>query len=111
MPELDAIASRTLELRHQDGTTSPVVVRIGRPRRVDDQECRCEYEFTGLSLTRRFHASGEDEIQALWLALVGIGVNLLHSDEGKAGRLTLWGGADLGFPGVEHLRRVAPEDK
>lgn len=99
---LDAIASRSLELRHADGTTSPVVVRIGRPRR-DAMEYRCDYEIEGLSKVRTLHIRGIDDVQALWLALVDAGVELRSSDKGKAGRIAFVGDADLGFPGAEQL--------
>src|SRR5271170_1114050 len=54
LPKLDVIASRFLELRHEDGTSSPVVVRIGRPRR-DAVDYRCDYEIEGLSKVRALH--------------------------------------------------------
>jgi hypothetical protein len=41
--DLDVVASRTLELRHDDGTTSPVLVRIGRPY-PDAVDYRCDYQ-------------------------------------------------------------------
>ena len=99
--ELDVIASRTLELRHEDGSSTPVVVRIGRPRDIDDRECRCEYEIEGLASPRRFHASGVDGAQALWLALVHAGIELRTCEEGRAGRITFYGGTELFFPSVE----------
>jgi hypothetical protein len=102
LPKLDVIASRFLELRHEDGTSSPVVVRIGRPRR-DDVDYRCDYEVEGLSEVRALHVRGIDDVQALWLALVGVGVELRSSDEGKAGRITFNGKADLGFPSADQL--------
>jgi hypothetical protein len=100
---LDVVCSRTLELRHADGTSSAVVVRVGRPRPVEGADCRCEYEIEGLSKKRTFGVYGVDEMQALWLALVGAGVDLRTSEEGKAGRITFCGEADLFFPPAEQL--------
>src|SRR5580698_4004670 len=97
LPKLDVIASRFLELGHEDGTSSPIVVRIGRPRR-DAVDYRCDYEIEGLSKMRALHIRGIDDVQAPWLALVGVGVELRSSDEGKAGRITFGGEADLDFP-------------
>jgi hypothetical protein len=48
---------------------------------------------------------GVDAVQALWLALVGVGVDLRTSEEGKAGRLALYGEPELGFPPAEQLGR------
>jgi hypothetical protein len=103
---LDTIATRTLELRHDDGTTSPVLVRIGRPRPTAVDYC-CDYEIEGLSKKGTLHVFGVDEVQALWLALVGAGLELRSSDEGMQGRITLDGEADLSFPSDEQL--TAPE--
>lgn len=99
---LDVIASRTLQLRHEDGTTSPVVVRIGRPH-ADTVDYRCDYEIEGLSKMRALRIGGVDEVQALWLALVGVGVELRTSAEGKEGRLAFNGEKDLSFPSAEQL--------
>lgn len=51
----DVIAFMSLELRHDDGTSSPVVVRIGRPRR-DAVDYRCDYGT--LEVARRPNALG-----------------------------------------------------
>ncbi|MGO8998275.1 MAG: DUF6968 family protein [Polyangiaceae bacterium] len=97
--KLDVIASRTLELRHRDGSSTPVVVRIGRPEPIDDgRNYRCEYEIEGLSTTKRAWLGGVDGAQALWMALVGVGIVLRTSEEGKEGRITFDGGEDLFFP-------------
>ncbi len=104
---LDVIASRTFDLQHHDGPSSPIIVRFGRPRRIDEGECRCEYDIVGLSWIRRRYAVGADELQALWLALVRAGVELRTSDEGRAGRISLWDGPDLFLPSSEQLS--APE--
>ena len=82
--ELDVVASRTFELRQEGGTSSRVVARIGRPQR-DGTDCRRDYEIEGLSKKRRFYAAGVDEMQALWLALVAVGIDLRTSYEGRAG--------------------------
>jgi len=102
LPELDVIASRSLELQQDDGTSSPVVVRIGRPL-PEAGDYRCEYEIEGLSAARSLHIRGVDAVQALWLALVGAGVALRSSDEGEAGRIRFRGEADLFFPNAEQL--------
>ncbi len=101
-PKLDVIASRSLELRNEDGTSTPIVVRIGRPL-LDAADYRCDYEIEGLSKMRTLHIRAIDAVQALWLALVGVGVELRSSDEGKAGRITFGADADLCFPNAEQL--------
>jgi hypothetical protein len=102
--DMDVIATRTLELRHEDGSSSPVLVRIARPRPHSD-DYRCDYEIEGLSNKRSFSVFGVDAVQALWLAMVGVGVDLQTSKEGKAGRLALYGEPELGFPPAEQVTR------
>jgi hypothetical protein len=102
--EPDVIATRSLELRHEDGTSSPVVVCIARPR-PESGSYRCDYLIGGLSKKRKFYAAGVDGVQALWLALVAVGVELRTSNEGKAGRIGFGGGPDLGLPPSEYLTR------
>ena len=108
MLPLDAIATRTLDLRHPDGTTTPILVRIGRPEPIDDgANYRCEYEIEGLSTAKRAWFFGIDGVQALSLALAGVGMLLRTSPEGRNGRITFNGGADLFFPNLEAV--VQPE--
>jgi hypothetical protein len=97
----DVIASRTYELRNPDGTTAPVTLRIRRPFRANGPEHRCKYEIDGLARRVSMYAAGEDEVQALWLGLVGAGLHLRHSPEGRAGRITFGGGPDLFLPPAE----------
>jgi hypothetical protein len=69
--------------------STPVVVRIGRPESIDDgRNCRCDYEIEGLSALRRAWFGGVDGAQALWMALVGVGIVLRTSEEGRDGRIT-----------------------
>lgn len=76
----------------------PLVVRFQRPEKAPGGEFRCRWsigwpdgEFLG-------DTPGEDGIQALMLAMQSAHHELLESDAYKAGRLTLWGQADLDLP-------------
>jgi hypothetical protein len=102
--DLDVIVTHALDLRLGDGTSSPVVVRMGRPRQ-DSDDYRCDYQIEGLSKPRNSYACGVDELQALSLALMKAGVDLRTSEEGMSGRLTRFGTPDLGSPPVEQATR------
>lgn len=86
MAQDTVIARRTLEV---SGTTPRlVVVELHRPM-PDQNDFRCGFRICGLEAGDiASYAMGVDEVQALTLALMGIGVRLYTSDEGKAGRLS-----------------------
>jgi hypothetical protein len=91
--DMDVVAQRRLELRE----TLEVIVRVARPV-ADDRAFRCDFEIVWPDRTCVSHAFGEDEMQALFLALQGIHVELLASPEGKRGELTWLGMSDLHLP-------------
>ena len=59
-------------------------------------QCRWSVAWPGRDVSRC--ACGEDGVQALMLAMRIAHSELVESAAYKAGRLTLWGQADLGFP-------------
>ena len=94
----DVIASRAYRLLHPAGPATSVSVRIRRPFLAQESEYRCEYEVDGLTTEISTYAAGVDEMQALWLGLVGAGKHLRDSDEGKAGHIEFLDGPDLFLP-------------
>jgi hypothetical protein len=88
-------------LRTTDG--GEINVRIGAPYSPDggNEEFWCPYIIDGLGNGGVKYAAGADGVQALFLCLMKIGVDLYTSDDYKKGNL-IWGGGvsekDLGFP-------------
>jgi len=103
----EVIATRTLTL---DGTTEAKVL-IGKPQPfLEGPSWYCRYQISNVGFDRVWYAGGEDEVQALMLALSMIGAELYCSDEYRAGRLSWDAGrdGDLGFPVPENIRDVLP---
>ena len=94
----DVILTRRLDLADcPDG----VVVEVGRPiTSLDGRECRCFYRVRGFGKDRLSSGAGIDEVQALFLTLNKIGIELYASEAYRTGKL-YWleaGNRDLGFP-------------
>ncbi len=95
----DTILERTLWL--SDGMAKrPVTVKVGKPYSVDDgRNFVCPFEIGGIEVTTLKSAMGVDSVQALWSALMIIGVALNASAEYKTGQLRWFDDQDdLGFP-------------
>jgi len=103
---LDVIAERRLQL---SGGTAEVIVTVGRPIS-DGNDYRCDFKITGLGYDKVQHAMGVDSVQALLLALMGIGARLYTSDEAREGRLTWLDSRNLGFPVPDNIADLVPED-
>jgi hypothetical protein len=69
------LAERTL---HKGGRGAPGsgLLRLGRPKRVREDEYECRYEISGFGRVRRRKAYGVDELQAMSLALVALRAEL-----------------------------------
>lgn len=76
----------------------PVIVRLGRPRRVPGGDWACAYHISRLGSRKIQYAYGIDAIQALLMAIEGIRVALERS-----GRQFSWAG---GEPGTGFTRLV-----
>lgn len=77
---------------------SPLVVRFQHPEKATGGEFRCRWSIGWPDGEFRGDTPGEDGIQALMLAMQCAHHDLLESAAYKAGKLTLWGQADLDLP-------------
>lgn len=69
------IAERRLE---RPGSTRPVLARLGRPRRSRQAPWECPYQVVGAGDTRVRVGLGEDALQSLLHACVGLRLRLVH---------------------------------
>ncbi len=96
----DIIASRSLT-RERDGESTEIFVLIGKPRQIEDSsDFFAPYQFRGIGLEGIRYAAGVDAVQALQLAMVMIGAELVARSK-KPGNKISWGhgrNGDLGFP-------------
>jgi hypothetical protein len=105
------IATRILTLRGEAGDTD-VPIRIHAPVR-DHLGVGCKFEIEWPGRRKAFTVHGEDEVQAIALALQAIGAQIYASEEHKAGKLG-WGepGNGYGFPVTKNMRdRLVGYDK
>ncbi|TRD00277.1 hypothetical protein FJV77_00010 [Mesorhizobium sp. WSM4306] len=97
------MAETFIERHFELGSTDEVTARFFRPVKRELDFC-CDYEIAWPDKTRRFHAYGIDEVQALTLALRMAHANLLSSPEAKRGEIRWLGSKacrllkDSGFP-------------
>ena len=105
------IAERRLYLDDQES----VRVRIGTPitNERDDSMSGCPYQIEGMGTGKVRFIYGVDTVQALWLALQTVGVDLYASDEYKAGRLKAFAESspndDLHLPVPPGLEDLLPQ--
>jgi hypothetical protein len=97
------IATRCLKLR-LPAEEIDISVRIFLPE-VDNEGWRCAYEIDWPDGKRSSAAGGADSVQALFLALQKIGVEIYTSDYHRQGQLS-WFEAHqgYGFPVAKNLR-------
>jgi len=77
-----------------------LVARFYTPAKAPGGEFQCQWSLEWPGRHVRRHACGEDGVQALMLAMRTVHSELVESDAYKAGRLALWGEADLDLPPV-----------
>lgn len=104
-----AIAVRTLELLHEDGTPAgAVVATLFRPKELENLSgYSCSYQICGIGSESVKEGRGTDAVQALVLTLAKIGLDLHTSAE--AARLRWHGNPSLGFPLYKLLDAQASE--
>jgi hypothetical protein len=103
------IATRLISL----DAHAPESVELYMPvkRAGENEEFRCGYRILGLGDDRMKYASGVDSMQALYLALQRIGIDLYTSQPGKSGRLRWLDQRDLGFPVPSSMSDLAPGEQ
>jgi hypothetical protein len=100
------IATRVLTLR-RDGGDVEITIRIFAPE-PDDRCWICRHEIDWPDRTVKRYAAGEDAVQALYLNLCLIGVEIYASDEHESGKLEwLEPGQGYGFPLTKNVRDLA----
>ena len=110
----NVIAERELEIT--DGRTVRVLIGQPQPFPDDGGSFYCPYQILGISNKNiRYtenvrYMGGVDSVQALVLTLQAVGAELYTSDEARAGTLTWLGQRNLGFPVVDSLQELVPED-
>ncbi len=80
------IAQRTLYISRPDGDL-PVTVDIHAPHEVEAYHWACDYEIGWPEGKRIYAGHGVDSVQALWIAMQMIGIELYTNEHHKAGRL------------------------
>src|SRR5688572_28723623 len=92
----EVIASRNLELIKPDGSTSPVVVEIGKPKQFpDSSDFFTPYLINGLGGEEVWYAGGVDAIQSIQLVMGMIDAEL-SARAIRAGVELRWVGDDSG---------------
>lgn len=92
----EIIASRYLDLVSADGTTSPVVINIGKPRQFPDStDFFTPYQVCGVGKEEVWYAGGVDAVQSLQLVMGMIGAELMALKT-SAGIELRWAGDDFG---------------
>jgi hypothetical protein len=96
----EIIAERVLTLVHDDGDTTQVVVRLGKPQASPDgDEFHCVCQIAGIGEEKIHKIYGIDAFQALQLTLRYISVKLDQYRRSSNIVLYAWErGDDLGFP-------------
>ncbi len=95
-PDLD-IGTAIITRRFDLAGGGHVDIYLWKPRAVPDAHI-CTCSIIGLGSEKPLDIHGVDDVQAVSLALQAVGLRLYHSEEYKAGRLTWFGGRDLGLP-------------
>jgi hypothetical protein len=101
-------ATRTLLLDGKD----EIQITIGQPVSPPDWNgnFRCTYRIQGLGDREIIRGiGGVDSLQALYLAMMTISVDLYTSDEGRAGRITWESDRELGLPFSDVIADLVPK--
>ncbi|CAM5328912.1 hypothetical protein SAVIM338S_00884 [Streptomyces avidinii] len=98
----EVIASRQLVADRKDGSSFPVVIRLGAPRRdcdpTGDWVCPCQLD--GLEGSRVWMIHGIDAVQALQLAFVGLKGQLVSLAEAEGLTFTWLGESGIAPTGI-----------
>lgn len=103
------IATRTFELAMADGGIGEVLIKIGKPKKHQNNSSYCPYQIIGIGDERIRYAMGSDGVQSLILAMTKIGADIYTSPEAKDRRLT-WMEDDSNNLGIPVMAEVF-EDK
>ncbi|GAA2135918.1 hypothetical protein GCM10009760_15000 [Kitasatospora kazusensis] len=100
----EVIAERVLQAHHADGSSHPVVVRIGRPytERERGVDWSCPGQVDGLGDDTVVTVHGVDALQALLLCLYRVRTSVRHLAAEHSLRISWLEGDDLGL-------RIEPE--
>jgi hypothetical protein len=98
------IATRVLKLRRNDGDLE-IPIRIFAPEQSELAPWICRHEIDWPDGKVERYAGGEDAVQALYLNLCMIGVEIYTSEEHESGKLE-WTepGQGYGFPMTNNVR-------
>jgi len=91
----EVIAERRFVLVRPDGSNRDVLVSLGKPEPHPGSDTfYCRYQIVGFKAQRISWASGVDGFQAIQLASIKLGLELVNSQEGQV----FWNGElDLGL--------------
>jgi hypothetical protein len=108
----NVIAEREFRLVTKARKRKKVLVRLGKPRLFPEGgNYYCVYHILGLEEgDRRSWGGGADSMQALYLTLQKIMIDLVHTRAYREGRLTWEGLFDLGLPVIEPLQEHVRKD-
>ena len=97
------IAQRTLTLASDPPATVPI--RLYAPQKGDGKGWFCRFQIDWPHGTVEKEGWGADQVQAIWIALQFIGLNLYHSEYHESGLLYLEKpGSGYGFPVPQNAR-------
>ena len=86
------------------GTGELVEITLYQPFFSDEYKAYiCPYKISKQDYLDEGRVIGEDMLQAIYLAMIKLGVILSHTDYWKKENLSWYGGKNLGFPLPDHL--------
>jgi len=96
IPSEDVFATRELSITD---SSDKVLVQLGRPYNVSENEAICPYRFTYRGETSGADIHGIDTFQALELAVRNLASTLRHAPQLPVGKMYAFEpGDDMGFP-------------
>ncbi|WP_407701602.1 DUF6968 family protein [Thermomonospora amylolytica] len=106
----EVVAERRLEAVAEDGTCTPVVVKIGRPRPdtlgTGEDWC-CPHQILGLGEDRVEASFGVDSLQAFLLSVYALRLKLTERAEAASVGLDWLGMPDLGLKVDPEVHKLA----